>query len=380
MEKTQQTPSPRRPVVGIDISTMRNLLEGLLKNMQGGVFILDEHKRIVSFNKAAEWITEYCLDDVLGKPCQEILSSRICEKDCAFERVTRRGVPLHRVEVELRSKVGKPIPVSLTCFPLHDNNGRLSGMVGLFRDMSELHALKGQLVLSEKLALLGELAAGVAHEINNPISGILNYIRLLLKKVKRDNLESLKPELVKYLEVMERETAHVGRTVSNLLDFSRRSQPDISMVNLNEVIEKSLLLLGDQLKVRNVTVTKEEPADLPEIMADFGQLQQVMVNLLLNAAQAMTDGGNIKIKTQAEGAHGSECFVVLKVTDDGCGIPEENYTKIFDPFFTTKGGQDGVGLGLGLSIVERIVKEHHGRIDVKSKMNEGTTFTVTLPT
>lgn len=380
MDKTPKKASARRAVVGIDITTMRNLLEGLLKNMQGGVFTLDTDKRIVSFNKAAEWITSYCLDDVLGKSCKEVLRSHICNKECAFERVTRRGVPLHRADVEFTSKDGESIPVSITCFPLRDNKGKSAGMVGIFRDVSELHALRGQLMHSEKLALLGQLAAGVAHEINNPINGILTYIKLLLKKIQRDNVESVRPELVKYLQIMERETAHVGRTVSNLLDFSRRSQPDVNMVNLNDVIDQSLLLMRDQLALKNTIVKKESPDQLPEIMADFGQIQQILVNLLLNAAQAMTDGGEIMISTSAEGAPGSECFVVLKVSDNGCGITQENLSRIFDPFFTTKGGKDSVGLGLGLSIVHRIVKGHHGRIDVKSKVNKGTTFTIRLPT
>jgi len=380
MDGPQQKTPARRPAVGIDISTMRNFLEGLLKNMQGGVFTLDMNRRIVSFNKAAEWITGYCLEDVLGKPCREILHSEICEKECAFNRVTRKGVPLHRAELELSAKDGKPIPVSLTCFPLTDREAKPAGMVGIFRDVSEVHALRGQLMHSEKLALLGQLAAGVAHEINNPINGILTYIKLLLKKVNRDKLESVKPDIIKYLQVMERETAHVGRTVSNLLDFSRRSQPDIAMVDLNDVIEQSLLLVRDQLNMRNVNVRRDGETRLPEIMADFGQLQQIMVNLLLNAAHAMTDGGEIVVETAAEGTRGSECFVVLQVSDNGCGIPEENLTRIFDPFFTTKGGKDGVGLGLGLSIVQRILRAHHGRIEVQSRVNEGTRFIIKLPT
>jgi two-component system NtrC family sensor kinase len=379
MEETEKT-GTRRPVIGIDISAMRNFLEGLLKNMQGGVFTLDMDQRIVSFNKAAEWITGYCLDDVLGKSCKEILSSEICEKECAFSRVMRRGVPVHRAEMELKAKDGKPIPVDMSCFPLSDNKDRLCGMVGIFRDTSELHALRGQLMHSEKLALLGQLAAGVAHEVNNPINGILTYIRLLLKKIDRGELESMQADLVRYLEVMERETVHIGRTVSNLLDFSRRSQPDISMVDLNDVISQSLLLVRDQLNLSNITVKRDGQVELPEIMADFGQLQQIMVNLLLNAAQAMRDGGEITITTVAEGTRGSECFVAVEVHDTGCGISEENLSRIFDPFFTTKGGKDGVGLGLGLSIVHRIVREHHGRIEVKSKVNEGTVFTIKLPT
>jgi two-component system NtrC family sensor kinase len=140
------------------------------------------------------------------------------------------------------------------------------------------------------------------------------------------------------------------------------------------------MLLGDPLSVRNVEVTRAGKVDLPEVMGDFGQLQQVFVNLFMNAAQAMPKGGRLKIQTAAEGMPGRECFIKIAVSDTGCGIPKENITKIFNPFFTTKGGKESTGLGLGLSIVQRIIKSHHGHISVRSTVGKGSTFTVELPT
>jgi PAS domain S-box-containing protein len=371
----------KKLIVGLDLSTMRPFLEGLLRDMQGGVFTVNLNKEIISFNKAAEWITGYCLDDVLGKKCNEIFKSTICKDACHFGKVIRRGGPVYKSDVTIIGKDGREIPVSLTCFLLKNVHGETVGMSGIFRDISELKTLRGQLMQSEKLAIMGQLAAGVAHEINNPISGILTYIKLLAKKLDKDGMsETLVPTFRKYLSVMERETANVGRIVKNLLDFSRRKEPDISPIHIEEIIDQSLLLLGDQLKVGNVEVERKGKTGFPEIMGDFGQLQQVFVNLMLNALQAMRSGGKLKIKTTAEGSPGRECFVKIEVADNGCGIPKEDIPNIFDPFFTTKGGDDGTGLGLGLSIVQKIIKAHHGNISLKSRVGKGTIFTIKLPT
>ena len=348
--------------------------------MQGGVFTIDNERRIISFNKGAEWITGFCLDDVLGKNCKEVFRSQACYESCCFEKIVKRGMPVWNIETEIFGKDNKTIPVNITAFPLKDHDGKRVGMVEIFRDITELKALRSQLMQSEKLAIMGQLAAGVAHEINNPINGILTYIKLLLKKLEKENISSMVPEFKKYLSIMERETNRIGRTTKNLLDFSRRAESDIRPVHINEVIEQSLMLLKDQLTVGNVEVKTEGKAFLPELLGDFGQLQQVFVNLIMNAVQSMPKGGKLKIKTVAEGKPGSECFIKIDVSDTGCGIPKEDIPKIFDPFFTTKGGKEDTGLGLGLSIVQRIIKDHHGRIDVKSKVGKGTAFSVKLPT
>jgi PAS domain S-box-containing protein len=383
MAKTNSVPQKAvrpRPVRGIDISTIRPFLEGLLQNMQGGVFVIDSDKRITLFNKAAQWITDYCTAEVLGKTCQEVFRSELCDDACCFEKIVNRRVSVCSTEGEFLSKDNKTIPVSITAFPLKDSQGKIVGMVEIFRDISEVRELQSQLVQSDRLAIMGQLAAGVAHEINNPISGILTYIKLLLKKLDRGDLSSEAIKFEKYLSIMERETKRIGRTTKSLLDFSRRDEPDIGALHIKEVIEQSLMLLTDQLRVGNVAVTTSGKTSLPEVMGDFGQLQQVFVNLFMNAVQAMPKGGKLEIKTVAEGTPGRECFIKADVIDTGHGIPEENITRIFDPFFSTKSGKEGMGLGLGLSIVQRIIKDHHGRIKVKSTVGKGTTFTIELPT
>ena len=244
------------------------------------------------------------------------------------------------------------------------------------RDEQLKERAKQTIMKSERLATLGKLAAGVAHEINNPISGILTYIKLLSKKLEKGEDTS---EFKRYLTIMERETARVGRTVKNLLDFSRKQEPDITSIDINEVIEQSLLLLNKSFTIGNIDVKRESMGHIPKILGDFGQLQQVFINLVLNSMQAMKEGGRLQIKIRSEESSGRLCFVRIEVSDNGCGIPKRNIPKIFDPFFTTKGGKDGIGLGLGLSIVQSIINAHNGHIHVESKVKEGTTFTVWLP-
>lgn len=356
---------------------MRPLIEGLLKNMEGGVFIIDTDMRIMSFNKAAEWITGYCLDEVLGKPCYEIFKSSICEDQCPFDKVIKKGTPVNMRDVPIVGKDGIRITTSRSWFHLEDVHKKTRGLVVIFRDITELTNLRQQLLQSEKLAVMGQLAAGVAHEINNPINGIITYIHLMLKKLDHNDVD---PEVwKKNLKLVERETVRIGRLVKNLLNFSRKTEPDLRPVSLSKLIEETLPLLEDQFLIKDINVTKTSDDRIPEILADFNQLQQVVINLILNAVQAVEKKGTIKITLSAEGTKGSECFVNLRISDNGVGIPKEDMNKIFDPFYTTKTSDKG-GVGLGLSIAEQIIKAHHGRITLNSEIAKGTEVSVRLPT
>ncbi len=356
-------------------SVTRPFLEGVLRHMDSGVFTIDKEKRITSFSKSAMWMTGFCLDDVMGEKCKDVFRSNLCETSCPFESITKKGSSTYRSDKEIFGKDGKPIPVNITAFPLNDNNGEIVGMVEMFRDISELKSLRNQLMQSDRFATLGQIAAGVAHEINNPLQGILTYIKLLKREGAKENPSAQKSD--KYVSIMERETINMGRIVKNLLDFSRQREPEVLPLNIEEVIEQSLLLLRDQLKLGNIEVKKESKPLIPKIMGDFGQLQQIFVNIILNSIQAMPKGGKIKINLSAEDGQG--CFVRVSVSDTGCGIPKENFPKLFEPLFTTKGPKEGLGLGLGLAIVKRIVKDHHGSIDLKSTVGKGTTFSIKFP-
>lgn len=230
----------------------------------------------------------------------------------------------------------------------------------------ELEQARDQLVQAEKLAAIGQLAAGVAHEINNPIGVMLGFAQVLLKRTPEDS------PMYKPLATIEREGLRCKKIVQNLLDFARHSKPNLERVNINQVIDDALELIEHRTGNTQVRLIKTYSPNLPDVLADANQMQQVFLNILLNAYQAMPDGGELNVITHQEGEHVCAVF-----RDTGPGIPSENLKRIFDPFFTTK--EVGKGTGLGLSVSYGIVEQHGGTIEVKSDGKTGATFTVKLP-
>jgi signal transduction histidine kinase len=235
--------------------------------------------------------------------------------------------------------------------------------------VQQLKESQDQLIQAEKLTSLGQMAASIAHEINNPLAGVLVYTRLLSKKLTEDTAR--KEESLDYLSKMESEVSRCSRIIRNLLDFARQTQPTLRFVDINQVIEQVLAMVGHQAQLQNVEVVKEFSPSLPKVMADFDQLQQIFTNLTLNAIQAMPDGGRLTIRSSAVDSE-----VRIDVQDTGCGISKENMGKLFTPFFTTKA--KGKGVGLGLAVVHGIIERHKGRIKVQSEVGKGTTFSVYL--
>jgi two-component system, NtrC family, sensor kinase len=240
---------------------------------------------------------------------------------------------------------------------------------------SQLEAAHQKLIQSDRLASLGQLAASVAHEINNPISGVLN-LSMLMQRILKD--EGIPPgrieEFRRYLSQVSGETARVGRIVSDLLAFSRRSKPQRSPADLNAIVRKTLSLLSHKLQLAGVEADLNLAKDLPSFRCDESQIQQVVMNLVFNAAESIRGKGRVTVVTRAA-ADG--LGLVLEVRDTGSGIPPDLLGRIFDPFFTTK--EEGKGVGLGLAVVYGIVEAHGGEIEVDSRVGEGSTFRVTLP-
>jgi len=226
-----------------------------------------------------------------------------------------------------------------------------------------------QLIQAEKLTSLGQMAASIAHEINNPLAGVLVYTQLLSKKVAGDTFK--KEEALDYLSKMESAVSRCSRIIRNLLDFARQTEPMLRLVDINQVIEQVLSMVGHQAQLQNVEVVKEFSPSLPKVTADFDQLQQVFTNLTLNAIQAMPDGGRLTLHSSVVDGE-----VRVDVQDTGCGISKENLSKLFTPFFTTK--EKGKGVGLGLAVVHGIIERHKGRVKVQSEVGKGTTFSVYL--
>jgi two-component system NtrC family sensor kinase len=246
-----------------------------------------------------------------------------------------------------------------------------------FNEMTQkLSEAQRQVYQSQKLAAVGQLAAGVAHEINNPLTGVLSYSSFLLKRAQD------KPEFKEDLEVIVRETKRCRGIVQGLLDFARQSPPEKHDSDIGEIFERAIRIVQTQIDPLRVELKEDVRADLPKIYADANQIQQVLVNLLLNANDAMGENGGTLMLTAQLAEDGATApaqhqKIEIRVSDTGCGIAPENLPKIFDPFFSTKGPK---GTGLGLAVAWGIVEKHNGRIEVESEVGKGTTFRILLPT
>ncbi|MEC4678566.1 MAG: ATP-binding protein [Nitrospirota bacterium] len=231
---------------------------------------------------------------------------------------------------------------------------------------TDLKSAQAALVQSEKMAAFGQLGAGIAHEVKNPLAGILGYAQLALRKADKESL------LAKQLRIIEKETKRCKTIIENLMKFSRQEKTEKTPIQLNQVLEDAVVIVDHQLTINKVKIEKQISENLPTIAGNANQLQQVLMNLMINAQQAMPEGGTVSLKTWLDGDQVQVC-----VRDTGPGMPPEVQKKIFEPFFTTK--PVGKGTGLGLSVSYGIVKDHYGEILLESKLGEGTTFTLSFP-
>ncbi len=239
----------------------------------------------------------------------------------------------------------------------------------------ELQRAHTSLLASEKMAALGKLAATVAHEVNNPLSGILIYARLALKGLEKSNLDpAAKAEMIEELRIVERESRRCGEIMRNLLTFAHQSPSHCEPSDVNTLLERALILVRHQLELQGIELEKNLAEGIPSVCCDPGQIQQAILVLLVNAAEAMPHGGKLKVRTEHDAQHEN---VQVHVSDNGVGIPADVLPHIFDPFFTTK--EDQQRAGLGLAVARSIVEQHGGEIAARSSQKEGTEFSVTLP-
>lgn len=239
----------------------------------------------------------------------------------------------------------------------------------------ELEKTQSRIIQMEKMASLGKLSATVAHEINNPLAGILNYAKLILKKIPKLNIEAEQTESIQqYLGVIESESKRCGKIVKDLLLFAKSAEGEFQEKDVREIIDKSLLLVSHHLEIQGVNLEKTFPEEKCLCLCEPNQIQQALMALFINSVEAMPAGGILKVEAFTVDSKG---MVRIRVADTGKGIPPEILSNIFEPFFTTKKG--GTGVGLGLSVVYGIIQRHKGDISVESKVNEGTTFSITLP-
>ncbi|MFA6549123.1 MAG: ATP-binding protein, partial [Candidatus Margulisiibacteriota bacterium] len=350
-----------------EVVNARDYIEKIIRSMVDGVLTVDNKGVVTTYNLAAEKITGRKESDVLGKTCEEIWGKRGVITSVVENALNRKSY--FNYESGLASPERGLVPVSFSSTILLDPHGRKMGALLTLRDLSEVKELEGKVRRADKLAALATMAAGMAHEIKNPLSSMKVLSQLLPKKIDDPEFRS------KLEEIMPREIDRIDRIVESLLGFARATSLTFEKVDLNAVIEENVKYFERQAAEAEIKI-KREYASLPPVEIDHAQIGQVFSNLILNAIQAMHGGGELSVTT-APGKKDGDVLCTVKVTiaDSGHGIPEETLKKLFDPFFTTKYG----GTGLGLTITHSIVDGHKGYIDVDSKVGKGTSFTVTLP-
>ena len=346
-----------------EIRERKELLENVLNNVKDSIIILEREGTIISFSRGAEEMFGYRSQEVLGTSYLSFGPERKMAWNQALAGQVFAG------EVRMRRKDGSKFPAFFTLTPLKDEKDQLLALVEVATDLTEektRQVLQKQLVHSEKLAAAGRLAAGVAHELNNPLGNILLYSKLLLEE--SDPADPSYRNLQKIVD----NVARSKKIVSDLLDYTRQSEIKMELNQINEIAEKTMAMMRNEMKINNVEGYLYLEEGLPKVPCDRSQIQQVLVNLVQNAIEASTSGGRIEVFSKL---NNNGKAVQIGVRDNGRGIPREIAAKIFEPFFTTK----DKGTGLGLSICYGIVKRHNGRIWVENGSGQETVTEETVP-
>ena len=351
-------------------------------NIAGVIIIaIDENGLITLINRKGCEVLGYEEGKLIGKNWFDLCApekTREKRRDTFKKVMAGEEKEVEDYENTIVTKAGEEKIIAWYNTTLHDEKGSIVGTLSSGEDITKRKETEVELIRAEKLTSLGQLAASVAHEVNNPLAGILVYTALLLKKYQARKLQTEETE--SQLLKMKKELERTSRIIRNLLDFSRQSDADMRPVEVNKVVEAALLLVKHQISLEHIKLELQFGPDLPMVLAGFDQIQQVLINLLLNAIQAMPEGGGLSIATTAAPnmriGETLKNTVRIDVSDTGIGIPKENLGKLFTPFFTTK--EKGKGVGLGLPVVHGIIERHKGKIEVVSEVNKGTTFSIYL--
>jgi PAS domain S-box-containing protein len=351
-------------------------------NIAGVIIVAINEEGIVTLiNKKGCDVLGYKEGEIIGKNWFDLCvpETEKKERQDIFKKVMAGKVQeAENYENSILTRSGEERIIAWHNTTLIDEKCHIVGTLSSGEDITKRKQTEEELIRSERLACLGQLAASVAHEVNNPLAGILVYVKLLLKKYKEKKLQTGNTE--EQLLKMEKELDRTTRIIRNLLDFARQSEPAIRPVEINKVVEAALLLVGHQIGLENIKLEKELDSELPLVLADFDKIQQVLINIIMNGIQAMPDGGSLTISSSVAKNVKINQFlkdtVRIDIKDTGVGIPKENLRKLFTPFFTTK--EKGKGVGLGLPVVHGIIEQHKGKIEVESEPDVGTTFTIYL--
>lgn len=343
------------------LAQMKTYTENVLESVADGIISVDSAEKIVTWNRRALEILGLPAERLMGQDIREILGLRL---ESLWETGKEKGA-IKDQEVIFRSSPKKEIPLNLRITPLKDEIGKEMGSVILLRDLREIKDLQEKVRRSERLASLGRLAAGVAHEIRNPLSSIRGFAQYFLNRFKGQGEEQ------NYAAVMVKEVDRLNRVITDLLDFAKPKVPQQELHSLPDILDHTLQLLNDELKKKKIDLKKNYEPDLPRVLVDRDQISQAFLNLILNSIESIEGEGKICLALK-KGSSAKTVEVVLE--DSGRGIPAEDLEKVFEPFYSTK----RKGTGLGLAIVHQIIESHGGEIRVKSAEGKGTTFSIIL--
>ena len=365
------------------------LLTAIVESSDDAIISKTLDGTVTSWNSGAERLFGYTAQEMIGKSIMILIPpERHDEERLILERL-RRGERIEHYETVRVAKSGRAVDISLTISPIRNSSGRIIGASKVARDITlwkhaqkalreseeklrrQTQELEQQLIASGRLVSLGEITASMAHEFNNPLGIVMGFTQDLLSETD--------PSSPSYrsLKIIDEETKRCEKIIRNLLQFARPRATEVSQTDIRQLVEKTINLLANHLYKQKIEAISEIENNLPSISADPQQMEQVLVNLCLNAIDAMPEGGKLTVAAKAEPpTDGGSSTVAITVADTGFGIEEKDRRKIFEPFFTAKKKR---GLGLGLPMCDRIIKNHGGRIKVESQPGKGTTFKVHLP-
>ncbi len=349
--------------------------EDIINSIEDGVVVFDTEKKITLFNQMSEVLTGISQKKALNADSGDVFASN-GQLISLLEKTLETGQVFSDYDTNLLRKDASIIPVSLVTSPILSAKGDVKGVTALIRDISRIKSLEEDVRRSDSLASVGVLAAGLAHEIKNPLGGIRGAAQLLQMEIEGDE------ELKSCTDIIIKETDRVSRLLEDLLDFSNPRKLTLGELNVHEVLDSVIALISRSAEGEGVNFISEYDPSIPLIIGDREKLAQVFINIMKNGCEAMKGEGELKIVTRVvsdfllqEGEGVRSRVMAVEVADSGEGIEPDNISKLFTPFFTAKKG----GTGLGLSVSHSIVKEHKGTIKVKSEHGEGSVFSVFLP-
>jgi two-component system sensor histidine kinase HydH len=334
----------------------------VVENMPIGLVATDSGQRVAAFNHVAESVLKLAAAAAIGMPADQILPPSLW----AQIKESMKAGPVLEHDIDCTLADGRRIPLEVGAGRLTDESGRYLGSILLFKDLSEIRALRTEMARNQRLATVGRLAAGVAHEVRNPLSSIKGFATYFQERY-RENAEDARTA-----SILIQEVDRLNRVVSQLLEFARPVSILPRPVRLSRLIGDTLKLVGSQSEEKGVTVQTDISADAEDVRLDPDRLSQVLLNLFLNGVEAMDSGGVLTVRAK-ESTHGRS--LEIQVADTGCGIRPEDLPQVFEPYFTTK----PTGTGLGLAIAHHVVEAMGGDIAVASRLGVGTTFTLKLP-